>query len=134
MAALTLAQIFGQNVSTNIDEINSNFEITLDLRDFQNTENGGQIKNNLGITNLDAEAAYYAKGGSKAVNLFYAILLLVSQNQAENINADPEQKIFISQSPKRFGIGSRTGQIQTSFVINFFTPSDAANLPDIDDL
>lgn len=134
MANLTLAQIFGGRVSTDIDPVQSKFLVTLDLRDFQNIADGGQIVNDLGITNLDTEAEGYQETGSKATNLLYALILLVSQNQAANVNDDPDQKIFISEGGKRFASGARNGQIQRVININLFSDINVDNLPDIDNI
>ena len=134
MPNLTLSQIFGQGVSTDIDPSQNKYQITLDLRDFQNTSEGGQIQNNLGISNLDTEAVHYQENGSKALNLLYAIVLLISQNQAANLNEDPEQKIFISQGGMNLGSGARAGQIRRVISLNLFSDAQIQDLPDIDSL
>jgi len=133
MAALTLPQIFGSGVTTDINPNENKYLVTLDLRNFQNVSDGGEITNNRGITNLATQAVDY-QNGNKAVNLLYAILLLTLQNQAENIFSDPEQKIFINEGRKAFATGSREGQIIQNLNLSLFSHANIPNLPDIDDV
>lgn len=99
---------------------------------FQDSNNGGDILNGLGFDNVSTITS--SNVDQHAVNLFYALLLLISQNQAANINDDPTQRIFISDGGKRFASGTRNGQIQKVFSVNLFFPSNFAELPDLDDV
>ena len=132
MADLTLSQIFGSDASVHNEPDNNRLSIEFSLDSFKNEADGGEIKNGLGFDDpwtLDTNNI-----NQKTTQVFYALILLILQNQAENINADPTQKIFINKNPAGLGSGSREGQVRNSFTINFFSPTDAANLPDIDHL
>ncbi|MCC0179938.1 hypothetical protein I4641_23710, partial [Waterburya agarophytonicola K14] len=97
MANLTLDQIFGINTYLEIPEgapAGIPNEVRFWLGNFANTSGGGQIENNLG---LDIPANINSTNQDEyAAKILYGILLLIRQNQAENINADPTQSIFIS--------------------------------------
>lgn len=134
MADLTVTQMFGQRAELNTDPDPAFIKLLVDLADFQNTTDGGQIENDLGITNLEQKSDDFTNNSNKGITILYAIFLLILQNQAENINADPEQKIFITENPVRLGSGSRSGQIQRSFTVNFFSEGSITSRPDIDDI
>ncbi len=132
MADITFQQIFGRNSGFTT----AGGEAVFYVYDFSNTDdldNGpGDIENGLGIsdfTNFTTENI-----DSKAVAIFYAMCLMIIQNQAENINDDPEQHIFISDGGRTFGTGAREGQIRRRLNIDIFTDTNLNSLPDIDEL
>lgn len=142
MSNLGLREIFGNGAVTNIDPVGGNFRVTLDLGNLANAGDGsfpqGQIENGLGISQLFSEAAFMVEdtppATSKAYKILYGILLMIMQNQAESLNADPEQKIYISSSTPRVATGDRAGQVQRSFTVYFFSDDGVLGVPDIDDL
>jgi len=133
MPQLTMKQIFGDSVELDINPLEGTSKITFDLKDFQNEEDGGQIKNGLGITDLDSKLQFYADG-EKAEAILYGLILMTSQNQDTDINEDIEKKLFITEGGTRLGIGARTGQIQRIANVNLFQDTEINNLPDIDSL
>ena len=133
MAELTVTNIFGQGAVVNFDPDTNTRTLTLDITNFQDVNNGGEIDNGLGISNLDSFTASL-NDGNNAVALLYAIVILASQNQAPNLNDDPTQSLFISEGGKRLGSGARDGQIQRVINFNLFNNLGVDNLPDIDDL
>jgi hypothetical protein len=142
MADLTLSDIFGYDAYTELsyDDNDPNLlytaTVTFNLANFTNyTDEGGDgyIKDGLGISNLQSFAEAL-ESDEKAVKTFYSILLHAMQNQAENINADPEQSVFIAEQSPRLGTGSRSGQVQRSFLVSFFTDSNIPTIADIDDI
>lgn len=133
MPRLTMQEIFGSRVEVNVNPLEGTSTITIDLKDFQNEEDGGQIKDGLGITDLDSFSGSIASG-EKAEAVFYSLILMTSQNQGSDINEDIEKKLFITEGGTRFGIGARTGQIQRVANVNLFQDAAINNLPDIDDV
>lgn len=141
MPALNFFHIFGNAFNNNFtetgDPATSWYEVSFALNSFVDVggaETDGEILNGLGISDLTTNTSAYYAPNNKAVNVLYGILLLVRQNQAANINEDPEQKIFVAEQAPRLGVGSRSGQIQRSFTVSFFTDTNIASTPDIDDL
>lgn len=139
MPALTFAEMFGSQAVSNIDTNNDSYQIILDLRSFQDDYSGGDFTNNLGIKNLPAKAEYYQQGAEQIsseaqfTNLIYALLLLISQNQATNKNDDPEQDIYIQ--PTGVSVitsGSRQGQVERRFTVSFFSFDGVNNVAAID--
>lgn len=129
MAKLTQQQIFGSRSSAaNLDAKKDNHTITIDLRDFQNKSDGGEIIDGKGLTDLKKKYLEFSEG-KMGVQLFLTILQLIQQNQAEHLNADPEQKLFITENPPAFGVGSRVGQIRHSYLVNIFVDSSIALSP-----
>lgn len=132
-----MLEIFGSSsypdFSIEADPADSWFEISFALNDFKDVDQGGEILGGLGISDLDTNNAEYSNG-LKAVNIFYAMILMIIQAQADNINADPEQKIYVSEQPVRLGSGSRSGQIQRSFTVSFFSQGNVEQIADIDDI
>lgn len=134
MTALTQQQIFGaRSLAENLDPAKGDYTLMVDVRDFQNVEDGGQIKNGKGITNLDGKYQAFNQG-KLSVQLLYMMLVMVMQNQAEHINADSTQKIFITQNPPALGVGSRSGQIRYSYLVNVFVDSQIDNSPSADEI
>lgn len=134
MADLTFEQIFGNRSQyDNIDEVSDSHKIGIDIRDFQNVSDGGEIQNDLGISDLSTKYINFYQG-EMGLQLFYAIVLLILQNQADNLNDDPTQKIFIQPPTVGLGVGSRTGQVRRTFIVNFFSEGNIEALADIDDL
>ena len=129
MTALTVGQIFGSEAELYLDQTEDQAFLTVNLEAFQNVGSGsGQILNGRGIDNV------YGLTNNDATKLFYALILLISQNQATGINDDPTQKIYISDGGKRFATGTRDGQIQRVISVNLFSDANLAGLPDIDDV
>lgn len=129
--ALTFQKIFGTNSKfTTVGK-----EATFYVSDFANTDdttNGAGDIIGLGIsdfTNYTTEDI-----DQVAVNIFYSMILMIAQNQAENINADPTEKIFISEGGKNLGSGVRDGQLRRRINIDIFTDLNINELPDIDEL
>lgn len=134
MANFSLTDIFGKRATAkNIDARNGDMTLQIDIRDFQNEEEGGEIKDGLGLTNLRDKFNDFIEG-KIAVQLLYSILLKILQSQAEHINADPEQKIFIVKNQIAFGVGSRQGQIRYSYLVNVFVDSFVKDAPSADEL
>lgn len=134
MAKLTQQDIFGKRSSAaDLDPSKNKYAITLDLRDFQNVEDGGEITNGKGLSDLLAKSNTFIEGQGGAT-LFYMLLLMLKQNQAEHLNADPEQQIFVVENPPALGVGSRTGQIRYSYQVNVFVNSAIDSSPDADDI
>ena len=127
MPDLSLAQRFGSSVIYDASQQN----LIIKLSDFQNTDSGGNIADGLGIdsianlnsNNIDENASL----------ILYALLVLNQQNQGANINENPDERIYITDSTPRVGTGSRTGQLQTTKTLNIFdTSSSISSTPDID--
>ena len=134
MANFTLTDIFGKRATAkNIDATEGDMTVAIDIRDFQNESDGGEIKNGLGLTNLKDKFNDFIEG-KMAVKLLYLIMTKVMQSQAEHINADPEQKIFIVKNQTAFGVGSRNGQIRYSYLVNVFVDSSIDDAPSGDDI
>ena len=134
MASFTQQQIFGErSTANNLDPKNGDYTLSIDIRDFQNIEQGGQIKNSKGISDLDGKFQAFTTG-KLSVQIFYAMLLMIIQNQAEHINADPKQNLFVVENPPAFGVGSRKGQIRYSYSINVFVNSPIQDVPSVDEL
>lgn len=133
MPRLSLEQIFGVNYEFDIDPGTNTYRITLDLRDFRNIEEGGGIRDGLGISDLNAFATGL-QNDEKAEALLYCLILMTSQNQGTDINEDIEQKIFISEGGTRIGVGARSGQIQRVANVNIFQDANIGSLPDIDEV
>ena len=134
MPQIEFSDIFGGNYYANFDVDGNWYELVFVLNDFQNVEDEGEITGGLGITDLATQADRFYSGADGAVKLLYSLLLMLSQKQADNINADPEQKVFISDGGKRFASGSRAGQIQRVFNVNFFYDDPTSQgVPDIDE-
>ena len=129
MATLTLAQVFGSEASLYVEQNEDQAFLTINLEAFQNVGAGvGEILNGLGIDDI------YTVNENDGTKLFYALILLISQNQATGINDDPTQKIYISDGGKCFGTGTRDGQIQRVISVNLFSDANLAGIPDIDDV
>ena len=146
MAELTLNDIFGSAVSIEYgdpiadpggqDPGGDPGATIADLRfwlgSFGNSDDVGEIEGGLGFN-----APFLinpANADSYATKILYGILLFTKQNQAANINDDPEQKVFIAEQAPRLAVGSRTGQVQRSFLVSFFTAENISSIPDIDDI
>ncbi|MEM9509745.1 MAG: hypothetical protein AAGA16_19035 [Cyanobacteria bacterium P01_E01_bin.35] len=132
MAELTLNQVFGNNALFSNNPGTGEPQVTIALGDFQNVTNGGQILNGLGFNNVGQIDS--TNVNDYAIAIFYALILLVSQNQAANINDDPEQTIFISDGGKTFGTGARDGQIRRRANVDIFSDLNINGFPDIDEL
>lgn len=133
MAELTIPEIFGQGAEAVYDPDRNTFKLTIDLTNFADVAEGGEIQSGLGISNIPQFASGVSQGNN-AVALLYAIIILASQNQAASLNDDAEQSLFISQGGLRFGSGNRNSQIQRIINLNVFSDIGINNLPDIDEL
>lgn len=134
MANLTLSQIFGSNVIFSpSDRPGALPKLELNLTDYQNEDNSGDIKNGLGFSDV-----YLIRPETKddySVGLFYAMMLLIMQNQAENKDDDIEQKIHITSSSARItSFGNRKGQLERRFTISIFSDGKFENTTSVDNI
>ena len=141
MPALSFHQYFGSQSRTFIDPPVNEAQVIIDLRSFLNQADGGDILNNLGISDLYAEGIYYQDnadwegGNAKFSNLVYAILILIKQNQAAKKDDDPEQDIYIAESGiSVVNLGNRKGQLERRFTISFFSDETYPNSTGIDSI
>lgn len=135
MADLTVTQMFGQRAELNTDPDPAFIKLLIDLADFQNTTDGGQIENNLGITNLEQQSDDFTSDSNKGITILYAILLLTMQSQASKKDEDPEQKIYIQESGTSIvSFGDRKGQLERKFTVSFFSSNTFENTADIDSI
>ncbi len=133
MPALTLNQMFGKNVDTeSIFPADEYYVMSIDLADFQNLADGGDIDNDLGISNL-ANFGNDVLDNSNGIGIFYAIMLLIMQNQASGKDDDPEQKMYIAESGVSIvNFGNRQGQLERRFTVSIFSDGNFGNTADID--
>ena len=122
MPALTFNDIFGSNVQL-IDGGNASWQLAIQVSDFLGQSVGGDLPDDKAVGNTY---------GVTPVQIFYGLILFILQNQAAQINGDPEQKIHITQSAKSIATGTRDGQVRRSFTVNFFTEAGLAGTSGID--
>jgi hypothetical protein len=122
MAAFELTELFGTNALKQPDEAGVAY-LNIRLNDFRGESNDGDLPDSVGSTLPE----YLTP-----VQILYSLILLIKHNQAVNINADPEQQIFITESPKTIVTGARDGQVKRSFVVNFFSDQSLAGTTGVD--
>lgn len=133
MPRLNIAQIFGTNaIFVDAGTTGDFARLEMNLGDFHDAANGGNIQNGIGFD--DTGLLTTATANDAAESIFYALMLLIQQNQAANINDDPSSKIYITDGGKRFATGARDGQIQRVFSVNLFVDANLNSLPDMDDV
>ena len=122
MPAFDYPDVFGENALFAVDE-NGLRRLSINLHDLQGQSEGGDLPDGQGTNN---------PVHLTAVQIFYGLILLVLNNQATQVNDDPEQKIHITQSAKSIATGARDGQVRRSFTVNFFTEAGLAGTSGID--
>ena len=135
MPELTFKQMFGSRSKyEHIDEVGGEHNLYIDIRDFKNKEDGGDIENGLGISELSREYVnFYA--GLMGIQTFYALMLLIMQNQAGSKDDDIEQKIYIAESGVSvINFGNRKGQLERRFTVSIFSDGSYGNTADIDNV
>lgn len=135
MPRLTFQQMFGSMSNTErIDAVGDDYTIELNVKDYQNIEDEGDIENNLGISNLyDDTFDWYA--GNRGLQLFYLIMLLIMQNQATEKDDDIEQKIYITSStPRIITFGNRKGQLERRFTVSIFSDGNFDEATSVDNI
>jgi hypothetical protein len=95
------------------------------IYDFQDELNDGNLPVGLGVE-------FPAK--MTATQILYALLLLLKTNQAERIDTDPTQKVYIVDAGKSIATGARDGQVKWSFTVSFFLDAGLAGLPSVDQI
>jgi hypothetical protein len=108
---------------TSIPGLPDQVELIIKFRDFKK-ETGGE--------NLAYELGSQNPHNMTATQLLYGILLLLMKNQADSINADPEQMAYINEADKTLATGAREGQIKRSFIVSFFTIVKPSGFPGVD--
>ena len=107
--------------------------ITIDLNDMKDDANGGEILNGLGLDDPTTITALNID--DYAVNIFYGLILIASQNQSPGIFDDATEKMYLTEGGLRIGNGNRAGQIQRIFNVNLFdSNANLDNSIDIDDV
>ena len=122
MPAFDFNTIFGGNAQLS-DDGNGYYRLSMQLNDFMNQSENGHLPDGQGVSN---------PANMTPVQVFYGLILLVLNNQAAQVNDDPEQKIHITQSAKSIATGARDGQVRRSFTVNFFTEAGLAGTSGID--
>ena len=132
-AKVSITDIFGAGWETYLDPQGEQWLFTFDLKHLRNTDDGGTITGGLGLNQLPTDETDFINRHF-AEKILYALLLRYAQIQAESVNGDPEQSIFISDGGKGFGTGDRDGQIRRTLAVNVFSNFNLNTLPDIDEL
>jgi len=107
MADLTLAQRFGNNAF--IESVNNLKFLTIQLDDLQDSANGGDFTNGLG---LDISGLTDTNGNEYASRILWALIQLSKQNQPDN-NTDESVGIYVTNQGKRNVV--RNGNAQLGF-------------------
>jgi len=135
LANLTFTQIFGNSYNAGYVPENDEMEAFFSLSSFKSVDDGGELENGLGISDFNTNRSNYERNGNKGINIFYALMLMIMQNQAEGKNDDPEQKIYIAPGGVSVvSFGNRTGQLERRFTVSIYSDGEYGNTADVDSI
>lgn len=124
MASFNYQEIFGSGILLDFDD-SDGFLMKINKYSFWDTNNGGELPIGMGL---------HGNVIPTATQLFYGILMMLMQNQAETINTDPTQKVYVTDAGKSIATGTRDGQVKRSFTVSFFIDAGLAGTPSIDQI
>ncbi|MBE9171398.1 hypothetical protein IQ238_29200 [Pleurocapsales cyanobacterium LEGE 06147] len=130
MPDLTLAQRFGTNVTIDTSVAN-NPKLVITLKDLQDSTNGGDILNGLGID--DATVINDTNKDQWASAILHALVLLSFQKQPTN-NNDPTVAIYITNGGKRFLTRDSVNQVEFRLIAAAYKNDSQGLFVDPDDL
>jgi hypothetical protein len=125
MATFTFAEIFGTNVQFAAPPGAGEANLLINLFDFLDQANGGDLPESLGVSTPE---------DMTATQLFYAFVLMILKNQGESVNTNPTQKLFVADAGKTIATSTRDGQVKRSFTVSFFLDAGLAGTPSVDQI
>jgi hypothetical protein len=124
MASFNHQEIFGNYATYNTDP-EASYILQIDKTSFMDTDNYGNLPVGIGINSFTTPTP---------TQILYGILLILMQNQAETINTDPTQKVYVIDAGKSIATGVRDGQVRRSFTVSFFIDAGLAGTPSINQI
>jgi hypothetical protein len=121
MTVLNLQDVFGQGVQTQSSNGGVADTLVINLLDFQDIDNGGEMPNGTGWFSTDVFLAE---------QILAAILIRLKSKLPTNINSEPEQAVYITEGTKGLATGARNGQFKKSYTVTFFIDAQLGdNIP-----
>ncbi|MGL5078878.1 MAG: hypothetical protein ACRDBG_24030 [Waterburya sp.] len=124
MPGFNYSDIFGSGSSIQVLDYTP-LGLTIDTGDIMGESQNGDLPDGIGLTDASSPTA---------TQIFYGILMILMQNQAEAINTDPTQKVYVTDAGKSIATGTRDGQVKRSFTVSFFIDAGLAGTPSIDQI
>lgn len=124
MPGFNYRDIFGSGSSIQVLDYTP-LSLTIDTGDIMGESQNGDLPDGIGLTDASSPTA---------TQIFYGLMMILMQNQAETINTEPLQKVYITDAGKSIATGARDGQVKRSFTVSFFIDAGLAGTPSIDQI